>query len=210
MALGPHNFPTEISHKQDNYSFLGQKYMNCLELKIVVFTLINRLSQQKLNASFSASDFFVLGETPVALDYVHYFQPALNFLYLGIICPVWATACLVSIEMAHLSLVFMLHFRHADTEVRASLPWNIGSRWDEMQTRFANDLCSQWTKWARGDVERDPHHSSDSYGSNVLLCLSVAHGWTGHKWMLPQRWIWRALRLWQCCMEVMFLFTCSW
>lgn len=200
MALDPHKFPSEISPKQDNYLFLSQKYIICLELKIVQFTLINRLSQQKWNASFSDCVLLVLGKTPVVLDYLHYFQPVIDFLYLGTICSMWATSCLVSIEMVHLRLVFMLHFRHTDTEVRDSLPWNIG-------TGFDNDLCSQWTN---GRILR---------GIQITVLMVMGTMSCFASWLSRLNWApmdaasemdLRSTQAVACYMEIMFLFTCSW
>lgn len=146
-----------------------------------MFTLINRLSQQKWNASLSACDFFVLGKTPVVLGYLSCFQPAINFLYLGIVCSMWAAACLVSSEMFHFSLVLVLHFRHTDTEVGGFTPmeywqpmepnvkwvwqWFVltGNKWDDIEgsrSQFwelweqcpALPLCCPWLKQAQVDA----------------------------------------------------------
>lgn len=46
--------------------------MNWLGVKIFMFTFINRLSQQKWNASFSDCDLFVLGENPSVPTYLDY------------------------------------------------------------------------------------------------------------------------------------------
>lgn len=136
--------------------------MNCLDLKIVVFTLINRLSQQKWNASFSDCDFFALAKTPAVLDYLHYFQPVINFLYLGIICSMWATACLVFIEMVHLRLVFSCCISDTLTQ-RSEIHSHEILATDGMKYRLDLTMICTHSEQME-DIEEDSDHSEQMGG----------------------------------------------
>lgn len=166
---------------------------------------MKRLSQQKLNASFSDCDFFFCWVKPPSCTWLSAlnFQPAINFLYLGIIWSMWAAACLVSCEMFHSRLVSMLHFRHTDTEVEDSLPWNTGSPQDQRQTRFdTNGLCSQGTS---GRVLREIQITVLIAVGTMSCFASQLSTW------LNQGQVGAASGMdLKSSVEVMFLFTCSW